>query len=110
MFFLPHLPSPELYCVGSMCASTNTISSPHFYLTQKNKLQTHFPSPLPHRVLEGATRRLEQTNNLGNLETGTPIWIPQGGNTGELYQACSQLLCYMYSCVQFLDGYFLLNT
>ena len=29
-------------------------------------------------VQAGAARRLEQTNNMGNLGAGTPIWSPQG--------------------------------
>ena len=43
----------------------------------KAPLQTHFPSPLLPQVHEGVTRRLEKTNKLGNLVTGTLIWSLQ---------------------------------
>ena len=36
------------------------------------------PPSLEFLVHEGATGRLEHTNNLGNLETGTLSWGPQG--------------------------------
>ena len=47
-------------------------------VTRRSTIETHFPLPLLPLVLVGAVGRLEHTNNLGNLETDTPIWSHQG--------------------------------
>ena len=48
---------------------TYSLSSPAFKrVTCRRAIKSHFPSPLIPQVHEGATGRLEHSNNLGKLE------------------------------------------
>ena len=62
---------------GLVHCATNLLSHLREW-PEEAPLKKQYPSPLLPQVLEGTTRLLEGTNNLGNLVTGTLIWSHQG--------------------------------
>ena len=86
MFFWPHLPSLELLWFGSLCDVLTLWVPPHFRgWPTKAPLKHSSPPPVTPGTRRSDRWHLEQTNNRGNLVTGTPIWSPQGHQTRFLH-------------------------